>query len=82
MGGDAGDIMASFTFTEEADADKYDDAVKAKLDNHFIAKRNVFYERAKFNQRVQVPEEPVENFITDLDRLAEFCSYGSLKEEM
>ena len=58
MDGDAEDTMASFTFTEEAFADKYD-AVKAKFENHFIAKRNVIHERAKFNQRVQGPGEPV-----------------------
>ena len=33
IGDGAKDIMKSFTFTEEADADK-NDAVKAKFDNH------------------------------------------------
>ena len=31
---------------------------------------------------MQGQDEPVENFITDLYSLAEFCAYGSLKEEM
>lgn len=73
IGDEAKDIMTSFTFTEEADADK-NNAVKAKFDNHFIAKRNVIYERDKFNQRMQGQDEPVENFITDLYSLAEFCA--------
>ena len=63
MGGEAEDIMSSFAFAEATDAMKYD-VVKAKFDKHFVAKKNVIYERAKFNQRVQGPDEPVENFIT------------------
>ena len=35
----------------------------------------------KFNQRVQGEDEPVENFITDLYRLAAFCEDGSLKQK-
>ena len=31
---------------------------------------------------VQGQDEPVENFITDLYHLAEFCEYGTLKDEM
>lgn len=53
MGGDAEDIMASFTFTEEADANKYD-VVKAKFNSVFVAKKNVIYEQAKFNQPFKV----------------------------
>ena len=81
MGGDAEDIMASFVFADESDAHKYD-AVKAKFNSHFVAKKNVIYERAKFNQRAQGQDESVENFITALHSLAEFCEYGSLKDEM
>lgn len=77
MGVEAEDIMASFTFTEEDDAKKYD-VVRAKFDSHFVVKKNVIYERAKFNQHVQGQDEPVENFITALYCLVKFCEYGSL----
>ncbi|UYV71229.1 hypothetical protein LAZ67_8002294 [Cordylochernes scorpioides] len=50
--------------------------------DYFIGKRNVIYERAKFNRRSQGETEPVEEFITNLYVLAETCSYGILKEEM
>ena len=50
MGGEAEDI--SFAFAEATEAMKYD-VVKAKFDKHFVAMKNVIYERAKFNQRVQ-----------------------------
>ncbi|UYV84877.1 hypothetical protein LAZ67_X003845 [Cordylochernes scorpioides] len=51
-------------------------------EDYFIGKRNVIYERAKFNRRSQGEMEPVEEFITNLYVLAETCSYGILKEEM
>ena len=81
LGDEAEDILASITFDEEGDELKYG-KVKEKFENHFIVRRNVIYERAKFNSRVQGESEPVDSFITDLHRLAEYCEYGQLKEEM
>ena len=40
MGDEADDIMTSF--------------VRNKFENHFIAKRNVIFERAKFNVQLQI----------------------------
>ncbi|UYV79324.1 hypothetical protein LAZ67_17002145 [Cordylochernes scorpioides] len=54
----------------------------SSVKDYFIGKRNVIYERAKFNRRSQGETEPVEEFITNLYVLAETCSYGILKEEM
>ncbi|UYV83589.1 hypothetical protein LAZ67_23001543 [Cordylochernes scorpioides] len=56
--------------------------VVSKFQNYFIGKRNIIYERAKFNRRSQGDSEPVEEFITSLYVLAENCNYGILKEEM
>ncbi len=53
-----------------------------KIDNNFVIRRNVIYERAKFNMRSQKNEEPVESFITDLLSLAEHCSFGALHDEL
>ena len=53
-----------------------------KFDQYFNVRRNVIYERAKFNQRRQEVEESAEEFITSLYCLAENCAYGALKEEM
>ena len=52
------------------------------FDSHFVKRRNVIYEHAKFNQRRQEPGEPVDAFITALYSLAEHCGYASLHEEM
>ena len=59
--GESEDIFTSFTFDDSADQKKYDRyPVKEKFDYHFIAKKNVIYERAKFNLRVQGQDEPVD----------------------
>lgn len=80
MGDQADDILHSFTLSEE---DRKDYAtVKTKFDNNFVQRRNVIFERAKFNRRKQEAGEPVEAFITALYALAEHCGYGDLHDEM
>ena len=64
MGDKAEDILRSFKLSE-ADAKKYS-VVKEKFEDHFIKKRNVIYERARFNSRKQEEGEPADSFITDL----------------
>ena len=80
MGDEADDILLSFNLSEE-DLKRYE-VVKSKFENHFITKRNVIYERAKFNIRVQNESEPVESFITDLHCLAEHCQFGTLRDQL
>ena len=80
MGDEADDILKSFHLSE-ADAKKYK-TVKERFDEYFIRRRNVIYERAKFNQRVQQPQESVDSFVTALHCLAEHCSYSDLHDEM
>ncbi|UYV69541.1 K02A2.6-like [Cordylochernes scorpioides] len=80
MGDKAEEILILFNLSE-AQNDDYK-LVVSKFQDYFIGKRNVIYERAKFNRRSQGETEPVEEFITNLYVLAETCSYGILKEEM
>ena len=80
MGDDADDILRSFRLSDE-DSKKYD-VVKEKFDSHFVKRRNVIYERAKFNLRKQEEGEPVDSFITALYGLAEHCGYERLHDEM
>ena len=80
MGDQADDILRSFALSEE-DRKVYA-TVKEKFDGHFVQRRNVIYERAKFNRRRQQEGEPVESFITALYSLAEHCGYGNLHDEM
>ena len=56
--------------------------VKKKFDGHFVIRRNVIFERAKFNQRRQEEGETVDSFITALHALAEHCNFGTLGDVM
>ena len=80
MGDEANDILRSFKLSSD-ELKKYD-TVQAKFDQHFVKKRNVIFERAKFNMRKQEEGEPVDAFVTDLYALAEHCSFGALHDEM
>ena len=80
MGDEADDILGSFHLSTEEKA-QYD-VVKEKFEGYFVKRRNVIFERAKFNQRRQEPGEPVDNFITSLHCLSEHCGYGDLREQM
>ena len=80
MGDEADNILRSFNLSD-ADVKKYS-VVKAKFEDHFIKKRNVIYERAKFNSRKQEEGEPVDSLITDLYALVEHCDYKDLHNKM
>ena len=80
MGSEADDIVQSLGLTAD-DQKKYDE-VKKRLEDFFIVKRNVIFERAKFNLRSQEENEAVDVFITDLYNLAEHCNFGVLREEL
>ncbi|KAJ8012600.1 hypothetical protein DPEC_G00044550 [Dallia pectoralis] len=80
MGEEAEDILVSLHLSPE-EASEYD-TVKRKLDAHFVTRRNVIFERAKFNQRKQEVGESADSFHTALHCLAEHCGYGALHDEM
>ena len=80
MGEQADDIFISFELTTEEE--KNYEEVKEKFEKHFIVKRNVIFERAKFNSRNQREGESVDSFITDLYGLARYCNFGTLKDEL
>ena len=80
MGDEADDILRSCTLTEEVRA-QYT-GVRDALGDYFTKRRNVIFERARFNMRRQEPGESVDKFITSLYSLAEYCNYGTLHDEM
>ena len=80
MGDEADDILRAFALTDEH-RNEYE-CVKSKFDEHFVPRRNVIFERAKFNIRRQEESESVDAYITDLYTLAEHCDYGALYNEM
>jgi len=54
----------------------------SKFDAFFCVRKNVIIERAKFNCRFQLPEEPADQFIASLYNLTTDCQYGDLKNEI
>ena len=80
MGDQADDILISFKLST-SQLKQYH-TVKTKFDEHFVVRRNIIFERAKFNRRRQEDGETVDTFITALHALAEHCDYGTLKDEM
>lgn len=80
MGSAAEDILASLSLSDE-EREVYE-TVENKLNDYFVVRRNTIYERAKFNQRIQMEGESVDTFITSLYHLAEHCGYGVLHDEM
>ena len=80
MGDRAEDILKSFALSEE-DAKRYS-VVIGKFNSHFVKRRNVIYDRAKFNSRSQREGESVEDFIYSVHALAQYCSYGDLHDKM
>lgn len=56
--------------------------VMEKLDAFFKVRRNVIFERARFNRRIQQPGETAEQYIMEMYRLVESCEYGAMKDEM
>ena len=80
IGEDAEDRLNSTDISAD-DRKKYD-VVLQKFVQFFDVRKNVIFERARFNQRSQLPGESTEHFITALYALVEGCNYGSLKDEM
>lgn len=80
MGDEADDVLRGLKLTS-VQRQQYD-AVKTAFDSYFVPRKNVIYERAKFNKRVQQQTEPVDSFITALYALADNCEYGALHDEL
>ena len=77
MGEDAEETLSSTNISEENH-----DTVIGSFDAFFKVRKNVIFERARFNRRSQKPGESAEQFITSLYSLAENCAYGDLRNEM
>ncbi|UYV80180.1 hypothetical protein LAZ67_18001902 [Cordylochernes scorpioides] len=77
MGDRADDIFRTFKFEKEEEATKIDSVLKA-FDSHFCVRKNIIYERAKFNSRIQEDREPLDEFITSLYKLADSCEFEGL----
>ena len=80
LGDEAEEVLASTSITQEERITFR--LVMEKLDQFFQVRKNILFERARFNRRDQEEGESAETYITELYRLVETCDYGGMKEEM
>ena len=73
-------VYETLTF-EETEKDKIEPLI-SKFEAFCMPKKNVTHERHVFNLRKQKPEESVEQFATELKRLAKNCEYGELTDSI
>ena len=80
LGEQAEAVLTSTNATAE-DRKKYATVIE-KLNGFFKVRKNVIFERARFNRRSQQEGERAEQYIMALYDLAENCEYGTLQSEM
>lgn len=80
VGDEAEDILSVLPLSS-AQKKKYQD-VKQAFEIHCVSKKNVIFERARFNKRNQEPREISELIITAVHSLAEHCAFGAPREEL
>ncbi len=80
LGEEAESVLVSTNITVE-ERGQYATVVR-KFDEFFQLRKNVIFERARFNRRNQQAGETAEQYIMALYTLAQSCEYGELKDEM
>ena len=80
LGEEAESVLASTNATGEDHADF--DRTIGKFDDYFKVRKNIIYERARFNRRNQQSGETAEHYIVGLYKLAEHCDYSDMTEEL
>ena len=80
LGEEAESVLTSTNATQ--DERQVYSAVMGKFDAFFQVRRNVIFERARFNRRNQNPGETAEQYIMALYTLAANCNYGDMEAEM
>ena len=79
--GEQAEAVLTSTNTSAEDRKVYDTVI-TKLNGFFKVRKNVIFERARFNRRNQQQGESAEQYIIVLYELAEDCEYGALHSEM
>ena len=80
LGLNAEEVLDTTRISED-DKKKYEKVID-EFDKYFKVKKNVIYERARFNQRCQLLDESADHFITEIHRLADNCEFGDMKDQL
>lgn len=80
MGRKSREILRSLNVKDEEMEDFK--LVKSKFNDYFVHTKNIVYESARFNQRRQQLGETVDQFATELSKLADRCEFESMKERL
>lgn len=80
MGPEAEQVYKSFVLEDDEEEDF--DYVLRLFDEHFVPKRNVIFERARFHSQTQKTGESVEQYIRHLYELATPCDFHEKEEEI
>ncbi|KAL3254030.1 hypothetical protein MRX96_054323 [Rhipicephalus microplus] len=56
--------------------------VKSKFNDYFVHTKNIVYESVRFIQRCQQLGETVDQFATELSKLADRCEFAGMKERL
>ena len=70
-----------YTLVDESNDENNFDATVAILDNYFVPKANVHFERHKFHQLTQTREETIDEFVCRLRQGAATCEFGDFVHE-
>ncbi|XP_077485361.1 uncharacterized protein LOC144095537 [Amblyomma americanum] len=80
MGRKAREILRSLAVKDE-DLKTFK-VVKAKFEAYFVHTKKTVYESARFNRRRQQPGETVDEFATNLHKLAARCDFDNMKNRL
>ena len=80
LGEESESVLTSMNATAD-DRKEYTQVIE-KFNAFFKTRKNVIFERARFNRRNHLTGETAEQYIMTLYTLAEPCEHGNLKDEM
>ena len=81
LGEESQAILDSTGVPSEEAMTSYDGIIET-FESFFKVRKNVIFERARFNRCNQAPGETSEQYIMELYKLAKDCECGAMKEEM
>ena len=77
IGEEAREVFATFTWEADGDESKIE-RVLSKLEQYCQPRKNIPYERYRFNRRMQEPGESYDQYRTALLKIAKGCSFKSI----